>query len=76
LDRARGIMGHIGQFTDPRDDSQGLWKEWERFEVEIVNKDSYKEYLRIRRSVEAKYAMLPPDFQRIEEEIKKGLVDG
>ena len=59
-------MGHVGQFSDPRDDSHGLWRDWERFEVEFGDKDSYKEYLRIKRSVEAKYAMLAPDFDKIE----------
>ncbi len=67
-------MGHISQFTDPRDDSEGLWRDWEKYEVEYGDKDSYKEYLRIKRSVEAKYSMLPPDLEKIEAEIKKGMV--
>lgn len=25
IERARGVMGHISQFTDPRDDMEGLW---------------------------------------------------
>lgn len=29
--------------------------------------------MRIKRSVEAKYAMLPPDFEKIEANIKRGL---
>jgi pre-mRNA-splicing factor SYF1 len=74
IERARGVMAHISQFTDPRDDSEGLWKEWEMFEVEYGDKDSYKEYLRIKRSVEAKYAMLPPDLEKMEEEVRKGMV--
>ena len=28
MERARGVMGHISQFSDPRDDADGLWKEW------------------------------------------------
>ena len=31
-------MGHISQFTDPRDDSQSLWRDWEKFEVEYGDK--------------------------------------
>jgi hypothetical protein len=42
--------------------------------VEYGEKESYKEYLRIKRSVEAKFAMLPPDLDKIEANIKKGLV--
>lgn len=29
--RARGIFGHISQFTDPRDDTQQLWRDWQKF---------------------------------------------
>lgn len=28
IERARGVMGHISQFTDPRDDNDGLWRDW------------------------------------------------
>jgi len=38
IERARGILGHISQFTDPRDDSEGLWRDWEKFEVEYGDK--------------------------------------
>jgi hypothetical protein len=30
--------------------------------------------MRIKRSVEAKYVMLPPDFDKIEDKIRKGLI--
>jgi pre-mRNA-splicing factor SYF1 len=33
IERARAILGHISQFTDPRDDVDGLWLDWEKFEV-------------------------------------------
>lgn len=75
LDRARGIYTYISQFTDPKDDTKGLWQEWSAFEVENGDKNTYKEYLRIKRSVEAKFMMLPPDLERIEEDIKKGLIE-
>lgn len=65
---------YVNQFTDPRDDADGLWKTWEMFEVEHGDKETFKEYLRIKRSVEAKYEMLPPDLEKIEEKVKKGLV--
>lgn len=28
IERARGIYGHISQFTDPRSDNTGLWRVW------------------------------------------------
>lgn len=28
IERARAIYVYISQFTDPRDDRKGLWKEW------------------------------------------------
>ncbi len=42
--------------------------------MQYGDKETYKEYLRIKRSVEAKYAMLPPDLRKIEQQIKKGMV--
>ncbi len=42
--------------------------------MEYGDRETYKEYLRIKRSVEAKYAMLPPDLEKIEASIKRGLV--
>lgn len=29
--RARGIFAHISQFTDPRDDTEQLWRDWQKF---------------------------------------------
>ncbi len=42
--------------------------------MEFGDKDSYKEYMGIKRSVEAKYVMLPPDFDKLEAKVRKGLV--
>ncbi len=42
--------------------------------MEHGDKETYKEYLRVKRSVEAKYQMLPPDLEKIEEKVKKGLL--
>ena len=42
--------------------------------MERGDKDRFKEYLRIRRSVEAKFTMLPPDLEKIEEQVKRGMV--
>jgi tetratricopeptide (TPR) repeat protein len=59
IDRARAIYGHASQFCDPRT-SPEFWKKWESFEVQHGNEDTYKEMLRIKRSVQAQYKYAPP----------------
>ena len=54
IDRARAIYGHASQFCDPRT-SPDFWSKWEAFEVQHGNEDTFKEMLRIKRSVQAQY---------------------
>ncbi len=54
IDRARAIYGHASQFCDPRT-TPTFWQKWESFEVQHGNEDTYKEMLRIKRSVQAQY---------------------
>lgn len=54
IDRARAIYGHASQFCDPRT-SPTFWQKWEAFEVSHGNEDTFKEMLRIKRSVQAQY---------------------
>ncbi|KAF7886156.1 hypothetical protein EAF00_010259 [Botryotinia globosa] len=54
IDRARAIYGHASQFCDPRT-SPTFWSKWESFEVQHGNEDTFKEMLRIKRSVQAQY---------------------
>ncbi|KAJ9632473.1 pre-mRNA-splicing factor syf1 [Taxawa tesnikishii (nom. ined.)] len=54
IDRARAIYGHASQFADPRRDPT-FWEKWEKFEVAHGNEDTFKEMLRIKRSVQAQY---------------------
>ncbi|KAI9679250.1 MAG: pre-mRNA-splicing factor syf1 [Caeruleum heppii] len=54
VDRARAIYGHASQFCDPRT-TPGFWAKWEAFEVQHGNEDTFKEMLRIKRSVQAQY---------------------
>jgi pre-mRNA-splicing factor SYF1 len=54
VDRARAIYGHASQFCDPRT-SPEFWQKWESFEVQHGNEDTFKEMLRIKRSVQAQY---------------------
>lgn len=52
LDRARGIYSHGSQFSDPRI-TKSYWKAWQEFEVHHGNEDTFREMLRIKRSVQA-----------------------
>lgn len=54
IDRARAIYGHASQFADPRTNAE-FWQKWENFEVQHGNEDTFKEMLRIKRSVQAQY---------------------
>ncbi|QBZ57169.1 hypothetical protein PoMZ_02093 [Pyricularia oryzae] len=54
IDRARAIYGHASQFCDPRT-TPAFWTKWEQFEVQHGNEDTFKEMLRIKRAVQAKY---------------------
>lgn len=54
IDRARAIYGHASQFCDPRTNPD-FWTRWEQFEVQHGNEDTFKEMLRVKRSVQAQY---------------------
>ncbi|KAJ3309448.1 hypothetical protein HDV04_006026 [Boothiomyces sp. JEL0838] len=54
VDRARAILGYSSQICDPRVDQQ-FWQIWHEFEAKYGNEDTYKEMLRIKRSVQAKF---------------------
>ncbi|KAI9355904.1 pre-mRNA-splicing factor syf1 [Zopfochytrium polystomum] len=54
VDRARSIWSYGSQFADPRMDP-AYWKSWQDFEVKHGNEDTFKEMLRIKRSVQAKF---------------------
>lgn len=60
VDRARAIYGHASQFCDPRTNA-GFWQKWEAFEVQHGNEDTFKEMLRIKRSVQAQYKYVYPE---------------
>ncbi|KAJ1923473.1 pre-mRNA-splicing factor syf1 [Tieghemiomyces parasiticus] len=59
IDRARALFAYTAQFCDPRV-TQGksggsLWAAWHDFEVKHGNEDTFKEMLRIKRSVQTKF---------------------
>ncbi|KAI8139847.1 hypothetical protein BJV82DRAFT_672217 [Fennellomyces sp. T-0311] len=54
IDRARAIYGYASQFFDPKTQPT-FWQTWHDFEVQHGNEDTFKEMLRIKRSVQAQY---------------------
>jgi pre-mRNA-splicing factor SYF1 len=55
IDRARVIYVYAGQFSDPRIDFYNFWALWSDFEVDYGSQESYKEMLRVKRAVTAKF---------------------
>ncbi|EIN07716.1 spliceosome complex protein [Punctularia strigosozonata HHB-11173 SS5] len=54
IDRARAIYAHASQFCDPRT-NPGFWAEWNAFEIDTGSEDTFREMLRIKRSVQAQF---------------------
>lgn len=57
IDRARAIYVHASQMADPRSDTD-FWEKWNEFEVQHGNEDTFREMLRIKRSVSASYSQM------------------
>ena len=55
VDRARGLYIHASQFANPQQES-GFWEEWNQFEIRHGNEDTFREMLRIKRSVSASFS--------------------
>ena len=54
IDRARAIYAHASQFCDPRVNPD-FWAEWHAFEIDTGSEDTFREMLRIKRSVQAQF---------------------
>jgi pre-mRNA-splicing factor SYF1 len=54
IDRARAIFAHASQFCDPRSQPK-FWKEWNAFEIDHGSEDTFREMLRIKRSIQAQF---------------------
>lgn len=54
IDRARALFAYGSQFSDPRVAPE-YWQKWDEFEIKYGNEDTYKEMLRIKRSVKAQF---------------------
>lgn len=62
IDRARKIYVYASWLADPRTDGD-FWNKWHEFEVQHGNEDTFRDMLRIKRSVSARHSqthvMLP-----------------
>lgn len=54
IDRARVLFAYGSQFSDPRV-APDYWQKWDDFEIKYGNEDTYKDMLRIKRSVKAQF---------------------
>ncbi|XP_065829864.1 pre-mRNA-splicing factor SYF1-like [Oscarella lobularis] len=54
IDRARALYSYCSQMCDPRTKSS-FWDVWHDFEVKHGNEDTFREMLRIKRSVQAQF---------------------
>ncbi|KAG8363579.1 hypothetical protein BUALT_Bualt19G0037100 [Buddleja alternifolia] len=55
IDRGRALYKRASQFADPRSDPD-FWNNWNEFEVQQGNEDTFREMLRVKRSVSASYS--------------------
>ena len=54
IERARAIYAHASQFCNPKT-QQEFWQIWNAFEIETGTEDTFRDMLRIKRSVQAQY---------------------
>jgi pre-mRNA-splicing factor SYF1 len=55
--RARSLYTHASQFASPQCDTD-FWEEWNRFEVRYGDEDTFREMLRVKRSVSANFVQM------------------
>jgi pre-mRNA-splicing factor SYF1 len=63
IDRARAVYIHASQMADPRSDTD-FWQKWNEFEIQHGNEDTFREMLRIKRSVSASYSQVRIDIYK------------
>lgn len=57
VDRARAILQFGSQFADPRRDGF-YWTAWREFEEQHGNEDTFRDMLRVQRSVETAFSQV------------------
>lgn len=64
IDRARALLSYASQFANPADDPE-FWETWRSFEVKHGNEATFREMLRIKRSVAALYSKIHFNMQTV-----------
>ncbi|KAJ1652945.1 pre-mRNA-splicing factor syf1 [Dispira simplex] len=54
IDRARVLFGYTAQFCNPHSNPQ-FWQAWHEFEVKHGNESTFKDMLRVKRSMQTKF---------------------
>ncbi|ORM40438.1 Pre-mRNA-splicing factor SYF1 [Babesia sp. Xinjiang] len=67
IDRARAIYTYCAQLCDPAKHEQ-FWKDWREFEVLHGNEECFREMLRIKRTIQAKFTKVHFNTEEIEME--------
>jgi len=57
IDRARALYTHASQFSNPAQDGT-FWGQWNDFEVKNGNEDTFRDMLRVKRSVAASFSQM------------------
>ncbi|KYQ93672.1 TPR-like helical domain-containing protein [Tieghemostelium lacteum] len=72
IDRARAIYIHGAQYSDPRT-CLNYWKTWEEFERDHGNEDTFRDLIRLKKSVLTQYNSLAPilNLDKINEQTKQ-----
>ena len=70
IDRARKIYFFLSQFCEPEIEEYGFWKIWEDFEIEWGNEDTYRDFIRNKKSIKKEYDILPPTLKRVRRKIE------
>ena len=74
IDRARAVFVHASQFCDPRT-VVTFWKQWHDFEIAHGNEDTFRDMLRLKRSVQAQYSQVNYMVADMINEVKPTLTD-
>lgn len=75
VERARGIYTHLSQFCNPSQYENTFWRIWDQFEVQFGNSDTYDDFLRVKRTVSLRYAVVDPIMQEKVRDEEVGKVD-
>ncbi|KAI9500863.1 hypothetical protein BX070DRAFT_228983 [Coemansia spiralis] len=67
IDRARALYGYASQMADPRV-KPAMWAAWHEFEVQHGNEETFREMLRVKRSVQTRYSS---DSQHLAAELRR-----